>query len=324
MPRKIRFVALAGVLGLALLATACGLGPSSTGQFDRTLAVTGPVHLEIQNGSGGVEVKAGATGEVRIHAEVRVSVWPWENPRRRVQEITSDPPIEQQGNIIRIGFYKLRMRMATISYTIAVPAETDLTAFVGSGGVEVHAIQGPLKLTTGSGGITAGDIRQDVQGTAGSGGITLTKIQGEVRATTGSGGMTLNQIQGDIRATIGSGGVTIDDPGGRVTARAGSGGVHIRGASGDLRVMAGSGDISVEGSPAPDSYWEVQTGSGSIDLGVPSDASFRLVAQASSGRIETRIPMVIEEQSRREVRGRVGSGAARLELRTGSGSIQIH
>jgi DUF4097 and DUF4098 domain-containing protein YvlB len=281
------------------------------------------VRLEIANGSGSAQVRIGQPGEVRVRADVRVRAWLFGDARSQLQEILKNPPVEQRGNLIHIGLDRQPMRSLTANYTIVVPAETELQAFIGSGSLEVRGIRGPAQVKTGSGSIALEDIREDVQALAGSGAIAVSRVDGEVRATAGSGGITLAQIRGEIRALAGSGGITIDDPGGRITARTGSGGIAIAGAGADLRASASSGRVTIEGNPSPSSFWELRSGSGGVELRVPADASFRLYAHSGSGRIETSLPLVIEEQSRREIRARVGSGAARIEARTGSGSILI-
>ena len=50
-----RKLLLATALILAGLATAC-IGPVARGSFDRTLTVTGPVHLYLTNGSGSARI----------------------------------------------------------------------------------------------------------------------------------------------------------------------------------------------------------------------------------------------------------------------------
>ena len=262
---------------------------------------------------------------MRIHAEFRVQIWPWENARRRIEEVVQHPPIEQQGNLIRIGGNLLRRTNMTVNYTIVVPAETELRGITGSGDLDVRGIRGPASLTAGSGEIRAEDIGQDTQAVAGSGGIHLASIHGDVQATAGSGDLELSAIRGEIRAQTGSGDVRVTQPGGAVNAGAGSGDLTITGASGDLRARTGSGDVTVDGNPLAKRYWEIHTGSGDVALHVPSSASFRLYARSSSGNIETDIPIIIEEKtSKHELRARVGDGQARVDVETSSGGIALH
>lgn len=325
MPKRAGPMALAALACLAGIAAGCAGTATSSGSFERTLSVTGPARLELQNGSGNAQITAGEAGQVRVRGEFRVRAWSWENLSRRVEELSSKPPIEQQGNLVRVGFSRDKdlLRSVTINYTIVVPAETELQAEVGSGSMKVRGIHGPVRLSAGSGGISAERIREDVQASTGSGGIALAEVGGEVRASTGSGSITMSEIRGDIRASTGSGGIAIAEPGGRINAKTGSGGVTVHGAAADLRASAGSGHLSIEGNPTAGSYWELRTGSGGVDISVPAGASFRLHAHSGSGGITLSVPAVIEERSRHEMRARVGSGAARIEVRTSSGGIHI-
>src|SRR3972149_739552 len=112
-------------------------------------------------------------------------------------------------------------------------------------------------------------------------------------------------------------------PGGSVQASTGSGDVDIRGVHGDLMVKTASGSLTAEGNPAPRAFWELRTASGDTRLTVPSDASFTFVAHTRADNIETSIPMEITERGRRELRGRVGKGDARIVVETTSGTVTI-
>src|SRR4029078_12291075 len=96
---------------LLILATAtvlsCGtcFGVDAEGSFDRTLNVNGPVDLDLQTASGRLAVRAGGSSVVVIHAKIRVSqgLLNFRGAEQRVRAIESNPPIHQNGNVIRIG-----------------------------------------------------------------------------------------------------------------------------------------------------------------------------------------------------------------------------
>ena len=68
----------------------------------------------------------------------------------------------------------------------------------------------------------------------------------------------------------------------------------------------------------------MHTGSGTVQLKLPSDASFDLDAHTSSGSISVEQPHTVQGSiGRKEIRGRVGSGGVPVEVETGSGDIQI-
>lgn len=320
--RTLGWAASAVLLGIAL--AGCEALPSANGTFTRDLKVTGPVRLELNTGSGDARVTAGSSGEVQIRGEFIAHPWPWENASKQVNEIIQNPPIEQEGNLIRISGKLPHAANAEIKYQIEVPPETEMHALTGSGALEIRGIRGPITITSGSGDVSAADISEPLQMTTGSGAIQLANVQGEIHLSTGSGDMELSNIRGEIRARTGSGDVTISQPGGNITVDTSSGDLTASNVTADLRVRTGSGDVTVDGNPGPSSFWDFRTGSGDVALHLPSNASFRLDARSSSGSIDTSIPLVIEgTNSKHELRGKAGDGKARIEIETGSGSIGL-
>src|ERR1039458_2639786 len=73
------------------------------GHFDRTLQVSGPVNLDLTTGSGDVTIKAGGTDQVVIHARIQSNNW-FSSAESAVHQVESNPPIQQSGNTIRIGY----------------------------------------------------------------------------------------------------------------------------------------------------------------------------------------------------------------------------
>ncbi len=115
--------------GIALLSlSGCGSGSSSAeGEFDKSLTVNGPTQLQLSAGSGDTVIKAGAPGTVHIHGNISVSSWSSESGQRRINEIVANPPVAQQGNLIRIGETGGSMNNVSIDYTIEVPRTPSFT-----------------------------------------------------------------------------------------------------------------------------------------------------------------------------------------------------
>jgi len=123
-------VALAAVCLAAL-----PLFAAQEGSFDRTLKVGGPVDLEVSTGSGSITVNRGTGGQVVVHATIKASDNGWFSGDQsdRIRAIEQNPPIEQSGNVVRIGhFYDNdRQRNISISYDIQLPADSKLRAHSG-------------------------------------------------------------------------------------------------------------------------------------------------------------------------------------------------
>ena len=325
MTRTNRIGCLAVVIFTATVIAGCVSHSGVEGSFDRQFTVNGPVALELTSGSGDAHITAGPPGEVRVHGEIHVDSWSSQSGQTRLQQVESNPPISQEGNLIRIGGSRRSGGDVSIDYTIVVPQDTQLRSTSGSGDVDVRGIQGPANFTCGSGDVTASEIEGDVQVLCGSGDIKLSKIKGQARVTTGSGDITLDTIRGETRLQTGSGTLEISNAGDALEANTGSGDITIKGASSDVRLHTSSGEIDVEGNPGSSNYWDFHTNSGEVTLQVPPAASFRLYARSSSGDIDAAIPIAMEGTAgKHELRARIGDGKARVEIQTSSGDISLH
>ena len=277
----------------AFAALSCrpAFGEDAEGSFARTLTVTGPVDLDVQTGSGHIEVRAGGASAVIIRATIRVreGFFGSQSAAQRVRDIESHPPIQQNGNVIRVRHMEdpEARRHVSIAYELTVPAETRLRSNTGSGHITVEGVRGPVNAETGSGG------------------VTISKIRDEVRAHTGSGRMELDDIESNLDAHTGSGSIRASGIRGRIVADTGSGGVHVE--------QTGSGDI------------RAHTGSGGVTVHTPAKAGFDLRAHTGSGSITVDRPMTVQGTiTKHELMAKVGGGgSAIVDVRTGSGSIRI-
>jgi hypothetical protein len=318
------FVSLAGLLAVALASAGCAMGPSAGGSFDRTLRVSGPIRLELNNTSGDVSITGSADGKVHVHGDAHASGIVFESPEKRLNDLVANPPIEQHGNTIRIGEEMRRLRNVSVSYTIEVPHDTEVASAVLSGAQTIQDVRGPVKAEAASGSIRVSHIERQTQLSTLSGSIRADNIGDDIRANSASGTVTVSNIKGDVRISALSGSTQIVKPGGRVEASTASGSVDVEGANSDVKAHAASGRVNVQGNPGANSYWDLKTASGSVQLAVPANASFHLAAEAVSGEIKTDIPVVVEEQGKHSLRARVGSGnGGRVEVHTVSGEIRL-
>lgn len=320
-------VALFAVAVLATAGTQSACAYTARGSFERRLQVTGPVQLDVTTGSGSISVRTGDASSVRVVGIIRASSGWFDgtDPEEKVRTLEANPPVEQNGNVIRIGHIEDRelRRNVSISYELVVPVETRLNSETGSGDQSIEGAQGPVKASTGSGNLTIATVGAEVEADTGSGDITLSSINGRLRAETGSGNIRGTGIAGAIVADTGSGDVRVEQTApGDVDVGTGSGNVELGGVRGSLRVSTGSGDITVGGEAT--GAWKLDAGSGNITVRLPSGAAFDLNARTSSGRVTIDHPVTVQGSiGRGELRGKVRGGGFLLEVDTGSGDIRI-
>jgi DUF4097 and DUF4098 domain-containing protein YvlB len=252
--------------------------------FERTLAISGRAELTVSTGSGNIHITQGSGNQIHIVGRVKSN---WGGSDEKVHEIAANPPIEQTGNIIRIGTKHENLHNISIDYEIQAPADSYLDAGSGSGNVTDEGVGENAKLNTGSGNVHA------------------TGLHGGFNVGTGSGNVYAEQSgSGDVKAETGSGNI------------------ELKNLHGGLKAETGSGDIKVGG--APTESWKLETGSGGVELWV-GDAPLTLDAESGSGGIHTDREMLTQGSTdKHHVTGKLNGGGPTVRVETGSGDIRVH
>ena len=303
------------------------LARAADGHFARTLQVSGAVDLEVQTGSGTIDVRSGDSSTVRITGTIRANGGWFDSAdaENRVHYLESNPPIEQHGNLIKIGHledHELE-RNISISYEIVAPVETRLRSNSGSGEQSVDGLRGPVEASSGSGHLKLTNIGDMVRASTGSGRISVEGVKGGVHASTGSGEILATGVAGGLHASTGSGSVTLRQTApGDVEVNTGSGTLQLEGVHGAVRAQTASGNILVEGE-GQDS-WRLSTASGNVTVRLPSQQGFTLHAHTVSGSVHTAREMTVQGTfGKHELEGKVGDGSFRLDVSTVSGNIRV-
>ena len=270
---------------IAALSVAALPALAAEATFERTLHVSGRVELSVSTGSGNIRITQGSGTEVHIVGHVK-SGW-HSDSEARVREVAANPPIEQTGNVIRIGGHHENLHNISIDYEIQAPANSFLSANSGSGDITDEGVGEHSKIGTGSGNIHA------------------TGLQGGFALDTGSGNIYAEGTgSGDVKAQTGSGSVELRD-------------VH-----GSLHAGTGSGNIKISGTPTSD--WKLGTGSGSVELW-PGSAGLTLDASTGSGTVHADHEMSVQGSfDKHHVVGKINGGGPTVRVETGSGDVHIH
>jgi hypothetical protein len=276
------FVATGTLIAALALAAAPVMAAEAT--FERTLAVNGKVDLTVATGSGTIHLRPGSDGRVHVFGRVKSN---WGGSEDRVKDIAAHPPIDQTGNIVRIGARHENLHNISIDYEIEAPASSFLNASTGSGTVIDDGVGENAKLSTGSGNIRA------------------TGLKGSFSVDTGSGSVYAEQVgKGEVKASTGSGSI------------------ELRNISGGLHAETGSGSIKAGGTPS--APWRLRTGSGSVELWA-SGAGMNIDASTGSGSIHSDREIATQGTiNRHHITGKINGGGPEVRIETGSGDVRIH
>src|SRR5580658_8500913 len=88
------------LIATAVLAACTLPALANDANFERTLTVSGHAELSVATGSGYIHITSGSGNQIHIVGKVHSN---WGSNDDRVREIAANPPIEQTGNIVRIG-----------------------------------------------------------------------------------------------------------------------------------------------------------------------------------------------------------------------------
>jgi hypothetical protein len=279
---------LPGLAAVCLSLTLCHAATELT--FEKDLNVGGAVNLDLITDSGGIEVTRGAPGAVHIRGILRASHGWFEGAgdvQERMQRLQKNPPIQQSGSTIRIGYVsdKWLLKGISLRLEISAPPDAQVQAKVDSGGIRVDGVKGPVECK------------------ADSGGIDIAHADAEVHASTDSGGIHIHDIRGPVFARADSGGIDALDIHGSIDVSTDSGGIHMSQTSAaPVKAHADSGGASLKLAP----------GSG-YDLKIHSD----------SGRIQVAEMTVHGTISEHHYEGTVRGGGPRVDIDVDSGNIDI-
>ncbi len=266
------------------------------GEIDRTYDVGRSPELLVDSFAGAITVRAGEGSEIQVLATRRA-------PRRSDLERIEVEIEAREGRLAIMTSNPDRLSRAWVRLDLVVPVNTSFDLRTSSGNVTISGLDGGGKAETSSGGVTAREL------------------SGSVALHTSSGDMSVVGFDGSLSVHVSSGTIEIDEFEGNLAAHTSSGQIDVRGADGPVHLSTSSGSIDYQGSPVGDCRFE--TGSGSIDLRLPSGLDAWVDLRAGAGSIKVDFP-VEGESTRRRVQGTIGRGDdASISAETSSGSIRL-
>ncbi|MCU1294767.1 MAG: hypothetical protein JWP08_3617 [Bryobacterales bacterium] len=329
----------------ALLLGTCLALASETGTFDRTLSVSGPVDLDVRSDPGGIIIASGSAPVVRVHAVLKplYGRFDLDLAEANIRALERNPPIEQVGNRVRIGYVAdpASLRGVSMRLEVETPRMTEVHAHTDSGGIRLDGMNGPVNTETSSGRSDISNVALEVRvashsgaiviRSAGgsvsahneSGGIQIVSVHGPVEAQTNSGRMEISDVSGEVRSQTHSGSISIDNAKGTVTAHNTSGSINAFQLTGSVHAETKSGAIRItQTRPAP---IRALTDSGSIQVELASHGGYSIDAQSDSGKVSGPVSdgfnRIAENHRLKE---QIGGGGPLVDLDTHSSKININ
>ena len=328
---------------IVLLLAATGL---QAGEFTREFSFSAE-ELTLVNLIGEVRIEPSGSADFQVVVQVsgqdaQEDLLKFEVRERKAAELVIQFPVDQHRDYVYLALD--RGSESTINFQQEAEASWLKKLFSelgsrkikvrGSGkGLEMWAdvtIKVPagarFELRSGVGEVFASNVEADLNLDTHSGAVVVEKVTGDVLVDTGSGAVIISAVRGEVNIDTGSGAVRLADcRGDKVHVDTGSGSVKASGISSPKTLIdTGSGSVYLQLDSLAEGKVEIDTGSGRVELILPEDASAHISADTGSGGITTRLDgAVISRSDEKELSLQVGSGQARVNLDTGSGSITI-
>ncbi|HEX4169147.1 MAG TPA: hypothetical protein VHZ55_27100 [Bryobacteraceae bacterium] len=271
--------------------------------------------LSVINSNGSIDVSdSGGAGDIR-NSFGNVSV---ENYRGDIIVNNANGKIDVAS--VR-GSANLRTTFANISID---KVSGNVIAHANNSQVSANQVGGSLNVVNSFGAVNLADIRRDVQVESGNGAVTLEKIGGPAHVKTSFGMVQADGVNGHFSVENSNGSVKASSiKGADVTTSFGS--VSLDDVAGPIQVNNQNGSVdvtnSLRGSCAPIA---VHTSFSAVRVHLPDDASYRVAAKTSFGRIHSDFPMTVSGSlSNDDISGTIGGGRCDLRISDSNGSIEI-
>jgi DUF4097 and DUF4098 domain-containing protein YvlB len=185
-------------------------------------------------------------------------------------------------------------------------------------------VGGPLTIVNSFGAIDVTDVQRDVHIESGNGGVSIEKVGGAASVRTSFGLVQATAIGGELLVQNSNGAVKASNTqGAQVTTSFGA--VILEGVSGPIQIQNQNGAVhassTLRGSCQPIA---IRTSFSLLSVHLQPDASYRVLARTSFGKIRTDFPLSVSGSiSNDDVDGVIGAGHCEMRLTDNNGTIEI-
>jgi DUF4097 and DUF4098 domain-containing protein YvlB len=164
--------------------------------------------------------------------------------------------------------------------------------------------------------------------------IAVTTVSAEVVASGFDGGTNVKTVSGEVTLSRMGKDLDVKTVSGDISAKDVSGGLKLKTVSGDIAIVDGScgwidakgvsGDVLLDLDLDPSGTYDVSTVSGDVAVRTVSEPNLFVEASSVSGRFSSDFGIAWHEKpGRKHLSETIGSGGARLWMKTVSGNLRV-
>jgi DUF4097 and DUF4098 domain-containing protein YvlB len=271
-------------------------------------------NVRIETTSGDCIIKAGESGKINVHVEYSERA-----------EDSFEADIQEKSNSLRIKErWHGRNSGGRVSWTITVPAETDIEFSTASGDLTVEKLNNVLEASTASGDVVIEYSQGDLEISTASGDVRVSDSKGKFDFSTASGDIKTSQLAGEVDFSTASGDIKIRNAQGSFDLSCASGDIEASGITfeDDSEFSTASGNVEVTLEKSSENDLDLSTASGDVTLdynGNEIKGYFEFTAKKRSGSIRSPIDFDKEEEY-----GRNGDEYVRKSFTRGGETPKIY
>jgi DUF4097 and DUF4098 domain-containing protein YvlB len=182
-----------------------------------------------------------------------------------------------------------------------------------------------VNLATLDGSVTVGNFTGKVLAHTRAGTIFCRRIDGSVKASVDTGDIIVSRCTGAVDLRVQKGTIRTGTIFGRIDARNDSGDVEVLSAFGGVNVTTSAGDVAVGFQKGFTGDANIEVNGGSISVKVEPTAAMALSASTSWGRVQTKLPFVVETGGvgKSKFTGKLNGGGPMVHLHAAGGYVKL-
>jgi DUF4097 and DUF4098 domain-containing protein YvlB len=261
-------------------------------QTDTTITVQPGARLDVSVFSGEIRVDTWSRNAIRIRADL--------GSRERLD-------IDGSQSSVRVRVRTVRGDPADVDFTITIPASLRL---------ELRGVETDISVDGAGADVEVGTVSGDVTIRGGSGLVSLHTMEGDVILADASGRIDVGSVNGDVELHAVRGRLAVETVNGDVSLE--------RIESDELEAATVSGDVTFDGTLADGGRHRLTTHNGDLTVSVPRGINAAVSVSTFNGEFESSFPVTLTEiRPGKRFSFTLGTGAARLELESFNGTIQL-
>jgi len=323
--RRIRYAALAAVLGLVSISAAHA-------------AIESPIHRNFNVHPGGTIIIEADLGDIKVTSggsnvsvdvirRARTSSQSKANDLFKELDVTFTP----EGNNVHI---RAKYDQPTswfhwnndldVRFVVNVPSQFNVDLKTSGGDITVSDLNGQAKVNTSGGDVALGHIAGAVDAHTSGGDISMAGSNASALLSTSGGDIKVDNTAGALNVKTSGGSIDIGRAQGDLKAHTSGGSIEIGDAGGVIDASTSGGSIKARLSRQPRGDSRLSTSGGGITVHVAANVGLDIDAHTSGGDVDSDVPVtVLGKQDDSSLNGKLNGGGPKLVLRSSGGDIRL-